>query len=240
MSTLVGVGISEKKDPYLAASEAAKLALYHIHHKEISLGFLFSTIHFSDQRLLDGVSYGLGPIKLLGCSGASLLTPAGSRKYGVGIVLISSGKLKFGMGAGLDITTQGPRAAGTAFGQQALKNLGTSERHFAFIISDGTIENGSDLLHGIKDALGLSFPIYGASSADNFRFHRTFQYFNQTLLTNSVIGDLHTQDPEDIWKGRQRKEFIMRLEKGLLQAECKTCYKFTGNDLSLRSTHIKV
>jgi hypothetical protein len=194
MSTLVGVGVSEKKDPYLAASEAAKLALYQIHHKEISLGFLFSSIQFADQRLLDGIAYSLGHIKLLGCSGASLITTSGSRKYGVGLMLISSDRLKFGMGIGRDISRQGPRVAGEEFGHQALKNLGHEERHFALTISDGLIENGSELMLGVKDVLGTSFPLYGASSADNFRFHRTCQYTNDTLLTDSIIGAVFAGD----------------------------------------------
>ena len=52
MSTAIGVGISEKKDPFHAASEAAKTALYQLHHREITLGILFSTIHFADKKLV--------------------------------------------------------------------------------------------------------------------------------------------------------------------------------------------
>jgi hypothetical protein len=188
MSTFVGIGVSEKKDPFLAASEAAKLALYQLHHREITLGFLFSTAHFADKRLLEGITYGLGNIKLLGCSGAALISSYGVTKYGVGVMLINSDKIKFGLAASGPIDTKGPRAAGEEFAHEALKNLGTTQRDLALILSDGLVENGSDLLRGIKDALGSSFPIFGGSSADNLRFFKTFQYFNNELLTNSLIG----------------------------------------------------
>src|SRR5512135_208558 len=85
MATLIGIGISEKKDPFIAASEAAKLALYQIRHRPITIALLFATISFCNQRLLDGVAYTLGNVKLMGCSGAALITPQGVRKYGVGI-----------------------------------------------------------------------------------------------------------------------------------------------------------
>ncbi len=188
MSTLVGIGISEKRDPFLAASEAAKLALYQIHHHEISFGILFSTIHFADKRLLEGIMYTLGNIKLLGCTGAAVISSQGISKYGVGLMLVSSDKIKFGMGATHAINAKGARAAGEEFARQALKNLGTTQRDLALIFSDGLVENGSDLLRGIKDVVGLSFPIVGGSSADNMRFFRTFQYFNAEVATNSLVG----------------------------------------------------
>jgi hypothetical protein len=188
MNILIGVGISQKKDPFLAGQEAASLALYQIHHQPVSLVFVFATIHFSHQRLLDGIKYTLGDTKMLGSSGAGLITSAGVIKYGAGVMLISAEKLKFGLGSASEAKSNGPRETALAFGRDALKNLGTAERHLAFTISDGLIENGSELLRGLKDALGVSFPIFGFSSADNLRFLKTFQFFNGQLLTDSVIG----------------------------------------------------
>ena len=141
MSTFVGIGISDKKDPFLAASEAAKAALYQIHHKEITLAILFSSIHFSDQRLLDGISYTLGNVKLIGCSGAALISSSRITKYGVGIMLISSDKIKFSMASASDINTKGARLAGEQFAHEALKNLKTPQRDLAIIFPDGLVEN---------------------------------------------------------------------------------------------------
>jgi hypothetical protein len=103
-------------------------------------------------------------------------------------MLVSTKKIKFGMGAAHDVNTKGARAAGEEFAHQALKNLGTTQRDLALIFSDGMIENGSDLLRGIKDAVGLSFPIFGGCSADNLRFSKTYQYYNNELSSNSIIG----------------------------------------------------
>ncbi|MFA5039489.1 MAG: FIST N-terminal domain-containing protein [Candidatus Omnitrophota bacterium] len=188
MESFVGVGFSEKKDPFLAASEAAKLALYQIHHRPISFAFLFSTIHFAHPRVLDGIHYALGNVKLLGCTGAGVITSDAVRKYGVGLMLISMEKIHFGRAVKTGIQGKSAREAGEEFARLALKDLGTTQRDLALIFSDGMIENGSDLLKGIKDIMGLSFPIIGASSGDNFCFHKTYQYFDRTVLTDSVIG----------------------------------------------------
>jgi hypothetical protein len=188
MGTFVGIGTSEKKDPFLAAQEAAKIALYQIHHREISLAILFSTIHFADKRLLEGLSYSLGNVKVLGCTGAALISGNSITNYGVGLMLLSSDKIKFGTATTHNIALKGARTAGEDFAHQALKNLGTTQRDLALIFCDGLVENGSDLLRGIKDVLGLSFPIFGCSSADNFRFFRTFQYASTGVFTDSLVG----------------------------------------------------
>lgn len=188
MEAFVGIGFSEKKDPFLAASEAAKSALYQIHHRNISFAFLFSTVHFAHPRLLEGIYYTLGNIRLIGCSGAGVIFQDSVRKYGVGIMLVSMDKLKFGRAVKDGIHPLGAREAGEEFAKAALKDLGTAERDLALIFSNGMIENGSELLRGIKDILGLSFPIIGASSGDNFCFKKTYQYFDKNLFSDSVVG----------------------------------------------------
>ncbi len=188
MSTLIGVGFSEKKDPYLAGCDAAQTALYQVHHRKIALCFVFSTIHFSHQKLIDGIGYALGSPRLLGCSGANLIVSDGLKRYGVGVMLISSDKLRCGIGAATDCKTKGAQALGEEWARAALKDLNEPERHQALIFPDGLIENGSELLRGIKNVLGKSFPIVGASSADNFRFVRTYQYLGPNILSDGIVG----------------------------------------------------
>ncbi len=195
MSILIGIGTSNKKDPFAAASEAANFALHQIHHKEITLALLFSTIHFADKRLLEGITYNLGRVPVLGCTGANLITSKGITNYGVGLMLFSCpGKLRLGCAASHNIHLQNARDAGKEFADLALHNLGGTQRDLALIFPDGLIENGSEFLRGIKEAFGLSFPIFGGSSADNLRFHRTFQYFNGQLLSQSIVGAVFAGD----------------------------------------------
>lgn len=188
MSTLIGLGLSEKSDPFQAGCEAAKMAIYQLHHKDITFGILFSSIHFADKKLLEGIHYTIGDIKLIGCTGAAIIHSDKIAKYGVGLMLISSDKIKCGCAASSGIQARGARAAGEEFAHKALKDLNSTQRDLALIFSDGLIENGSDLLHGIKDVFGLSFPIFGGSSADNLRFYKTFQFFNKELFSNNLVG----------------------------------------------------
>lgn len=60
------------------------------------------------------------------------------------------------------------------------------------------------------------------------------------IATDFIIGNLYKESPEEIWQGEHRKKIIDNLRRGVLKGKCKNCYKFTGNDINLRETHIKV
>jgi radical SAM protein with 4Fe4S-binding SPASM domain len=60
------------------------------------------------------------------------------------------------------------------------------------------------------------------------------------VATDAIIGDLSQESPEEIWHGERRKKILNNLRKGILEGKCKGCYKFTGNDINSRETHIKV
>lgn len=188
MSTFVSVGISENVDPFQAGTEAAKVAFYQLRKKNITFCLLFSTVHFSTRKLIEGINYVLGDIKIIGCSGTSIISASGIRKYGVGLMLVSSDKMNLGISACENIDEKGARASGEEFARGALKNLASTQRDMALILPDGLVENASELIRGIKDIVGLSFPIIGGSSADNFKFTQTFQYYNRKLITNGIVG----------------------------------------------------
>lgn len=190
-TTYIGTGFSTQKNPFEAARIACFQAEKQIHHLKPQLVIVFSSIHFQGKKLLEGIYYVFGEeINILGCTGSGIITESGVYKYGVVIMAIYSTKIKFGIGLTREISKTDPRESGAKFARSALKNLGTVTREMGLIFSDGLTENGSELLLGIKDVLGRSFPIVGASAADNLRFLKTYQYFNKETLNNALIGTI--------------------------------------------------
>jgi len=53
---------------------------------------------------------------------------------------------------------------------------------------DGLAENGAAAVRGVQSILGENFPIMGGSAGDDFAFKKTFQYYNDQVLTNAVVG----------------------------------------------------
>lgn len=187
--TYIGTGSSTNKNPLEAAKEASLQAKKQIRAKTPNLVIVFSTIHFAKHSLLEGIHAIFGEdTPILGCSGYCVINNSGVHKYGVVVMAIYSTKIKFGFGHTEEIFTDTARQAGEQFAHTALKSLGATTREIGLIFSDGLIEKGSDLLLGIKNVLGRSFPIIGASSADNLHFSQTYQYYNNEILNKSIVG----------------------------------------------------
>jgi hypothetical protein len=53
---------------------------------------------------------------------------------------------------------------------------------------DGLAENGAAAVRGAQSVLGKNFPIVGGSAGDDFLFSKTYQYCNDQVLTNSIVG----------------------------------------------------
>ena len=67
-------------------------------------------------------------------------------------------------------------------------------RHAFMMFPDGLKGNGGELIRGVQEVLGTSFPIVGGSSADDFLFQKTFQYYDQSVYEDSVVGVLFSGD----------------------------------------------
>ena len=59
---------------------------------------------------------------------------------------------------------------------------------------DGLTSNGSSVLSGVQKIIGERIPIVGGSAADDFYFQKTFQFFDDEILTDSVPGALFCGD----------------------------------------------
>lgn len=191
MSVLVGIGISRNKDPYLAGREAAYSAKQKAGAENISFAFVFATVQFKLELLLEGVKETLGNTPFIGSSSAGIITPSGiDLNNTVAVMAISSPKIKFACAKETDLDKKDLHAAGQALARSALRKIGAVHRETFILFLDGLIKNGSNLVAGIKEALGISFPLIGGSSSDDLKFAKTYQFFNQESLTNSAVGAL--------------------------------------------------
>ncbi|HDZ76792.1 MAG TPA: hypothetical protein ENH41_01745, partial [Candidatus Omnitrophica bacterium] len=185
-----GIGLSRNKDAYIAGREAARQAAGIIKNQDISIAFVFTTVQFNPEKILEGVKTVLSKTPVVGSSGAGIITSSGIYMNAVAVLAISSTKIKFATACVTDLDKKDLRDCGQKLARIALKGLGTSKREIFITFVDGLIKNGSQLIAGIKETLGISLPIIGGSSADDLKFKKTYQFFNKQVLTNSVVGVL--------------------------------------------------
>ena len=194
-TTHIGTGFSTNDDPFEAARIASLDAQKGIHQQKPNIVLVFTTIHFQGKKLLEGIYYVFGKdASVLGCTGYGIINENGVAKYGVAVMAIHSSKIKFCTSIVAEVNKGNPRGSGEQFALSALRMLGTSAKEMSIIFSDGLIEKGSEMLLGIKETLGRSFPIFGASAADNMHFKKTYQYYNREVLNNGLVGTILSGD----------------------------------------------
>ena len=190
MATWVGVGNSRQPDSFRAGQEAARKALDRMGQSHPNLVFVFGSVRFDQESLLQGVISLTGSAPLIGCSTAGEILADGPVRRSVAVMAIRSDTFQAAIGLGLNIS-ENPRQAGRDAATQAVKAKLSNPHSFA-IFPDGLTGNAAEVIRGIQDILGLSFPIVGGSAADDFAFTQTTQYFQDKTCHNAVPGVLMT------------------------------------------------
>jgi hypothetical protein len=188
----IGIGLSLKKDPVLAAKEAVISANINLNSEKVDLAIVFSSINLSSSSLLKTISLSLeDSVPIIGCSGAAVISNQGIFVNGVALTLLSFSEGEYFNTAYVqDIKAKTALNAGKELAEKLLYAFKDVRRVLSVIFSDGLIEEGSNLILGLQESLGTSFPLVGASASDNLRFLKTHVYFNKELFSDGAVGML--------------------------------------------------
>lgn len=184
----IGIGFSKSRDSFNAAKEASLLAKLQSKQASIDLAIVFCSVHYNCEDVLRGTREILPEAKIIGSSAAGLILSASIENQGVAILALRQEAMHFGLGAVKDIASKQERLKGMALAKACLESLGAYKKSVFIMFSDGLISNTSELIRGVQDILGKSFPLIGGASSDNFSFTQTFQFFQGQALHNSAVG----------------------------------------------------
>lgn len=191
MAIKVGVGVSVDQDPLQAALEAARSAKLNLASSKIDLAVVFSSVEYAHPTVLKTISSVLGAENIVGCSGLGIITSEGVFKRGLAVMLLNlPDDIHLNTACVRSVNQTSSTYAGKELGEKLSYGFKNFRRHLSVIFSDGLIEDGSGLLHGLQEKLGKSFPLAGASASDNLAFKRTYQYFGTETLSGSACGIL--------------------------------------------------
>ena len=188
MPTWVGVGQSRQPDSYRAGQEAAGKALETMGQPHADLLLVFASIRFDQESLLHGIASVAPSTWMAGCSTAGEILSEGPSRRSVAVMAIRSDTLQVATGLGSRISLNSRLAGQEVAGQ--LLQAKIPNPHGMLLFPDGLTGNAAELIRGIQDRLGISFPIAGGSAADDFGFTRTYQYAQGKLHSDGVAGVL--------------------------------------------------
>lgn len=183
-----GIGGSAGVDAYREGANAARQALHQIGEERANAYIVFAAVTYDQQRLLDGIVSVVGNNALIvGCTTAGEITTEGpSNRDSVVVMAIYSDNLKFYSAVGSDIKDDA-RKAGNSVARQIVDQVGGKPDVF-MMFPDVLVGNGAEIVRGVTEVLGASFPVVGGAAGDGFKFEKTFQYINGRVVTGSVVG----------------------------------------------------
>lgn len=184
-----GLGVSKEKDISRAIREAVQEAKLSLNKEKIDLAIVFSSIDFAYPNTIKTINSLLGSVPIIGCCGAAIISNKGIFRCGIGIMLLSLPKtIYFNTALVKEIHAKAALNSGEELGEKLLHDLHGRSRHLSLIFSDGMIEEGSNLILGLQERLGTSFPLIGASALDNLHFLKSYVYFNQEIAGDAACG----------------------------------------------------
>jgi len=187
----VSFGFSQLNEHIQAANEAIGQAVIGLKSAPASLAFIFTSAEFAHSLVLKAVNNILEDVPILGCNSTGIITNKGIFKYGFAILLISLNQQTFFNIASIsNVNKNTSLSSGKELGSKLVYGFRNVHRSLSIIFSDKLITDGTNLINGIQESLGRSFPLLGASAADHFTNQKTFQYCNKELLTDSCCGIL--------------------------------------------------
>jgi hypothetical protein len=184
----IGIGVSAQADVFIAGQEAARHMVAHLAGRRPDLTLVFSSVRFADPKLLKGIRSVTGAGQLIGCTDAGGISTSGLRQRSVTVIGLVAPQGQFITGVGRHLS-QDPKAAGYALGV-SLKQRAAEKPKAMLMFPDGLTSNGSEVLAGAIEGFGRHVPIVGGASGDDLFFQKTFQFFNDETLTDSVPGVL--------------------------------------------------
>jgi hypothetical protein len=192
MKTWVGVGISHHRNPKVAGQEAAIKALKQAGIHAPDFVFLFASVGYDQQIVLDTVRQETNHAPLVGCSGAGVIAidEADESNFSVGVMVFQSDELRFchGVATGLK---QDAALVGGAVGK-AIQAQRQPDTLAMFLLADGITFNFDRFIAELNTYLDPAqfLPIFGGAAGGNLVLHHTYQYCDSQVVSNGVVWAL--------------------------------------------------
>mgnify|MGYP003419163279 FL=1 len=186
MSIIAGSAFSANIDAYHAGFEAVAEAMRKVNIEKPHLVVLFASVAYNQEQVVKGARDAGNDAPLIGCSTAGEITDDGARTQSVVALALWGDSLTISPGRGT-LVKDGARAAGEELARSITENA-TSPIRLALMFPDVLTGNGAEVVRGMQAVLGEHFIIVGGAAGDDFAFKKTYQYFNDEVIEDGIVG----------------------------------------------------
>ncbi|MEJ2154111.1 MAG: FIST N-terminal domain-containing protein [Desulfobacteraceae bacterium] len=212
---------STQKDAFDAGNEATRKAVADLTMDPIML-WVFGAVSYDQAKLLDGVAAAAPNVPIIGCTTDGEISSQGLSVNSVVVMALSSDSVQL-QSAFVENLSNDSFRAGAQIGK-ALKGEG---RRYIQVFSDGLSGNADQIIQGIKSQMGDDVKIAGGTAGDGGDFKRTYQYFGNKILTDSIVA-VAFQGQFGFGTGTACGWFPVGIAKKVTRAEGNMVYELDG------------
>jgi hypothetical protein len=175
-------GSSMIDDAYGAGRDAAQAAISKLSRSPDML-WVFAAIRYDQQTLLNGIVSVAGGAPVIGCTTDGEISTTGFSLNSVVVLAWASDNIRLHT-AKVEQISKDSHGAGMTLAEK----FQTLNSPYIQIFCDGLGGNADQVLQGIKTRLGDHIKIAGGTAGDGAMFKQTYQYYNERVLSYSLVG----------------------------------------------------
>ena len=181
-----GVGQSSQSDTRAAVEEAARRAMEGLPDGNADLTLLYATVDHAGtlEPELTALHQMTGTRNTVGCSGLGILTGDGEieGESGVAVMVLASDTVR-----ARPFVRDSLKENDAAAGQDIANAVGPDHPSLTVLLADGYRSRPDAMLDAMVRA-GHSGPVVGAAASENGSHGKTYQFYEDRVISNSVVG----------------------------------------------------
>ncbi|AFY41404.1 FIST signal transduction protein [Nostoc sp. PCC 7107] len=219
----VVVGHSNDPDSLAAITEVIGQCQDTLSEKRPQAGILFAAIDFDYALILQEIVLAFPGIELIGgTSDAEMSSLLKFQQDSLALMLFCADEIEIHAGLGRNLSQDPMLATKQAVEQAKAKIKHPSLSQLCLTFPESLTVDGVAIVEGLKVALGKDIPIFGGLTADQWKFEKTYQFFQTEILSDSVpvlifSGNfLFSQGVASGWHPLGKKGKVTKVNKNIL------------------------
>lgn len=199
----VGYGMEKGKDSFATGVKATQSAVSNIIDNPLSLMIVFSSVCYNLSELLRGIHSVIGDVPVIGTTTAGEICNS-PQQESVVIVALASHFIKLRLGLGQAVSKDWKQALAQAVSAPEMQPVFSSQDRdywqkltqegktsFALLFSPGNTRYAHsvsyEILEELKRMSNGFLPIFGGSSADDWRMESNYVFLGQRVYSDSIL-----------------------------------------------------
>ncbi len=217
----IAVGHSEDVDEIDAVKEVLEQCNEKLGNLIPQAGILYCAVNFEHGLILNEINLKYPNIELIGCTtDGEMSSRLGCIEDSITLILFYSDTIQIKTGLGTELSNNIDEATKNAVNEAQSKL--DNEAKFCVVLSESLTVSGVAMLKGIQKTIGVKFPIFGGLAADQWGMKKTYQFYKDQVLTDSVqvmlfSGDIiFSSGIANGWEPIGHKKRVSKVDKNIV------------------------